>query len=988
MRDAAHKIQKIRFGIEKIHTDSDSVQTCNLKPATKVYDIVINFRGDQPAVTLEIKNTLNLPKTSFSMKANLPQREPEMLRHWEAIDVYGKIRKARAGCPSYVLHDGPPYANGAIHMGTAINKIVKDIIVKSRSMLGYDAPYVPGWDCHGLPIEIKVEEQLGGKKGEMSKLTFRRECRKYADENIEVQRQQFKRLEVFGEWAEPYLTMSHQYEADIARAFGDFVDKGLVYKGLKPVHWCFSCKTALAEAEVEYEDHTSPSIYVSFPVESDLSDIDPALAGRDWSVVIWTTTPWTLPANLAIAFHPEYQYSAVRVNSRGYIVATELLKAVSEKCGWGQPQEIARFSGKSLEKRKTRHAFINRESLLVLGNYVTLDAGTGCVHTAPGHGYDDYVTGVHYGLDILCPVDDNGRFLQNIEQFGGIEVFEANPKIVDHMRATGVLLHAEDFQHTYPHCWRCHKPVIFRATPQWFISLDKDQYREKALEAIRKVRWIPSWGEERISNMVRERPDWCISRQRAWGVPIIAFYCTACDQILLNKNVVDHVAAVFAREGADAWYARSPRKLMPEGTVCSKCGGRDFRQEFDILDVWFDSGSSHLSTLGSRKDMPWPSDLYIEGGDQYRGWFQSSLLIAVALHGQAPYRTAITHGWTLDAEGRAMSKSKGIGIDPNDLVKARGAEIARLLVSSVSYVEDIRIFDELLDRLGEAYRKIRNTCRFMLGNLSNQQDAKNPYFNPATDGVSYEQMLEIDRWALARKNLLVERCLKSYEEYQFHQVYSVLYNFCIVDMSAFYLDILKDRLYTYATHSLARRSAQTALWEILDAITRLIAPILSFTSEEVYSAMYEDHPPASRAESVHMLLFPKNEVPRDEGFLIAEWEKLRNVREVVLKSLEEVRQAGTIGNSLEAKVIIHAAGETAELLRRHEADLRFIFIVSQTEIQEDPGAKDCLRAEVLKADGHKCERCWNYSIEVGRDAAYPSLCERCIPAIKEMTHCG
>jgi isoleucyl-tRNA synthetase len=934
-------------------------------------------------VTLEIKNTLNLPKTSFNMKANLPQREPEMLRRWEQMDVYGKIRKARAGCPSYVLHDGPPYANGAIHMGTAINKVVKDIIVKSRTMMGFDAPYVPGWDCHGLPIEIKVEEQLGRKKAEMSKVAIRRECRKYAEKFIETQRQGFKRLECFGEWTNPYLTMSYQYEADIARAFGDCVDKGLVYKGLKPVHWCFSCKTALAEAEVEYEDHVSPSIYVAFPVESDLSDIHPDLAGKDWAVVIWTTTPWTLPANLAVAFHPEYQYSAVRANGKGYIVATELLKAVSEKCGWNEPQEVARFSGKSLDKRKARHAFIDRESLLVLANYVTLDAGTGCVHTAPGHGYDDYVTGANYKLPILCPVDDSGRFLKTVDTFGEMGVFEANPKIVSHMRDIGVLLQTEDFSHAYPHCWRCHKPVIFRATPQWFISMDEDHFREKALDAIKKVRWIPSWGEERISNMVRERPDWCISRQRAWGVPIVAFYCASCGHVLLSKKIVDHVASIFAKEGADAWYTHSPSELLPEGTKC-KCGGQDFRQEFDILDVWFDSGSSHLAVLGNRKDLPWPADLYIEGGDQYRGWFQSSLLIAVALRGEAPYRAAITHGWTLDEKGRAMSKSKGIGIDPNDLVKARGAEIARLLVSSVSYVEDIRIFDELLDRLGEAYRKIRNTCRFMLGNLSNQQDAGNPRFNPASDRVPYEKMLEIDRWALARKELLVQKCFKGYEDYQFHQVYSALYNFCIVDMSAFYLDILKDRLYTHATHSLERRSAQTALWDILDTFTRLIAPILSFTSEEVYGSMHEGLPPDQRAESVHTLLFPKYQALQDADDLIAEWEKLREVREIVLKSLEGVRQSGAIGNSLEAKVVIRASAETAALLKRHEGDLRYIFIVSQVKVEEDSSVKEGLQIEVMKADGQKCERCWNYSVEIGSNGAYPTLCERCVPAIKNI----
>jgi isoleucyl-tRNA synthetase len=935
-------------------------------------------------VTLEIKNTLNLPKTSFSMKANLPQREPEMLRHWEEIDIYGKIRKARAGCPIFVLHDGPPYANGAIHMGHALNKILKDVIVKSRSMLGFDAPYVPGWDCHGLPIEIKVEEKLGSKKNELSKIAIRRECRKYAEKNIEIQRRGFKRLEVFGEWAGPYLTMSYQYEAEIARALGHFVDKGLVYKGQKPVHWCSSCRTALAEAEVEYEDHTSPSVYVAFPVESDLSDLNADLAEKDWSVVIWTTTPWTLPANLAVAFHPDYQYSAVRVGNKGYFVASELVKAVAEKCGWTDISEVARFPGKSLEGRKARHPFIDRESVFVLGSYVTLDTGTGCVHTAPGHGHDDYLTGKNYGLDIYCPVGDDGCFSDDIEHFGGLPVFKANPKIVEYMKGIGALLHYEDFVHSYPHCWRCHNPIIFRATSQWFISLDVNGYREQALDAIRQVRWIPSWGEERIRNMVQERPDWCISRQRAWGVPIIAFYCASCGQVLMRKDIIDHVASIFEKEGADAWYVRKPSELLPQGTVCGKCGGNDFNLEFDILDVWFDSGSSHLVALGKRQDLPWPSDLYIEGGDQYRGWFQSSLLIAVALHGKAPYGTAITHGWTLDEQGRTMSKSKGIGIDPNDLVKARGADIARLLVSSVNYVEDVRIFDELLDRLGEAYRKIRNTCRFMLGNLRNQQDPGHPQFDPETDCVPFEEMLEIDRWALARKEQLVKKCLRNYEDYQFHQVYSALYNFCIVDMSSFYLDILKDRLYTHSTHSRSRRSAQTALWEILSAFTRLIAPIMPFTGEEVYNAMYEGLASTDRAESVHTLLFPKYVQERVTESLMSEWERIRQLREPVLKALEEVRQTGVIGNSLEAKVRIQCSGEVAALLRRHEDDLRFIFIVSQVVMDEKDDVKDGLKVEVIKADGGKCERCWNFSVNVGSDAGYPTLCERCVPVVRDM----
>jgi isoleucyl-tRNA synthetase len=610
---------------------------------------------------------------------------------------------------------------------------------------------------------------------------------------------------------------------------------------------------------------------------------------------------------------------------------------------------------------------------------VTLDAGTGCVHTAPGHGHDDYITGNNYGLEIYCPVGDDGCFLKDIEYFGGLPVFQANPLIVAHLEKSGALLHAEEYSHSYPHCWRCHNPIIFRATSQWFISLDVNGFREQALESVKDVRWIPFWGEERIRNMIQERPDWCISRQRAWGVPIIAFYCKACGEILMRKDIIDHVASIFAREGADAWYAHTPEELLPERTACEKCGKSEFRQEFDILDVWFDSGSSHLAALGKREDLPWPSDIYIEGGDQYRGWFQSSLLIAVALRGKAPYGTAITHGWTLDELGRTMSKSRGIGIDPNDLVRVRGADIARLLVSSVNYVEDVRIFDELLDRLGEAYRKIRNTCRFMLGNLSNQQDPDHPRFHPEADLVPFEKMLEIDRWAVSRKEQLIAKCLKGYEEFQFHQVYSALYHFCIVDMSSFYLDILKDRLYTHATHSDSRRSAQTALWEILHAFTRLIAPILPFTAEEIYNAMYEGVPAKDRADSVHLLLFPKQEQARVDGKLLEEWEKLREIREHVLKALEQARQKGDIGNSLEAGVRIRCSGDAAALLQRHREELPFLFIVSQVSVEEAPG--DDLQVDVSEAAGEKCERCWNYSLEVGKDPAYPTLCERCVPVM-------
>jgi isoleucyl-tRNA synthetase len=930
--------------------------------------------------SVEIKNTLNLPKTSFAMKANLPRREPEVLKAWEEADVYARIRRARRGQPAYVLHDGPPYANGAIHMGHAINKVLKDLIVKSRTLLGFDAPYLPGWDCHGLPIEIKVDQNLGPRKAGMSKVEIRRECRRYAEKYIDLQRREFKRLGIFGEWDAPYSTMNFRYEADIARAFGEFVARGMIYKGLKPVHWCFSCKTALAEAEVEYEDHVSPSVYVAFPIPDDLSDLDPALAGPDWSVVIWTTTPWTLPANLAIAFHPDLEYSALRVGGRGYVVASELVKTVAEKCGWHEVREAARLRGRSFEGRRARHPWIARDSRFVLADYVTLEQGTGAVHTAPGHGSDDYLTGVAYGLEILNPVDDAGRFLPEVELFGGLPVFEANPRIVEHLRSIGALLGFESFTHSYPHCWRCHNPILFRATPQWFIALDRGGFRQQVLEEIARVRWIPAWGQERIGNMVRDRPDWCISRQRDWGVPITAFYCARCGELLLDKRVVDHVAAIFEREGADAWYAREAADLVPPGTACAKCGAAEFRKEFDILDVWFDSGSSHLATLGGRPDLPWPADMYIEGGDQYRGWFQSSLLIGVALRGASPYRASITHGWTLDAQGRAMSKSKGIGIAPDELVRDRGAEIVRLLVSSVSYVEDVRIFDELLERLGEAYRKIRNTCRFMLGNLSNQLDPSKPRFR-AADLVPYDDMLEVDRWVLAQLGRLAETCRVGYEEYQFQQVYSALYGFCTVDLSAFYLDVLKDRLYTHGTHSPSRRSAQTALFHILDAFTRLLAPILPFTAEEIWHALHEGE---AEVDSIHVQFFPVIAEDWRNPALLEEWQALGAVREVVLKALDEARQAKRIGSSLDAQVVLRAGPETAALLERHAPDLRSIFIVSQVELGRGGGAGSEVAVEVREAEGAKCERCWNYSPEVGRAADLPTLCERCGPVVREL----
>lgn len=905
------------------------------------------------------------------MKANLTQTEPNMLRHWDRINLYQKIRDARAGKPLYILHDGPPYANGHIHMGTAINKILKDIIIRSKTMSGYDAPYLPGWDCHGLPIEIKVDQNLAGKKAQMPIVAFRRECRKYAEKFINIQREEFKRLGVLGEWDRPYETMSYDYEAAIARSFGEFVDKGYVYKSLRSVHWCITCQTALAEAEVEYSDHTSPSIYVKFPVKSDLSFISSDLKDKNVSVLIWTTTPWTLPANLGIAVNPEFEYSAVEVGDEVFIVATELLSQVKEKCGWGETNVLARFKGRLLERRLCRHPFIDRDSLLVLADHVTLEQGTGCVHTAPGHGYDDYVIGQVYGLGVLCPVDAKGVFTSEAGRFAGLQIFKANQPIVDLLKDQHKLLAEESITHAYPHCWRCHNPVIFRATPQWFISVDK--LRQTTLAAIRKVTWIPAWGEERIANMVENRLDWCISRQRSWGVPIVAFYCKNCGEILFNKRIVDFVADIFEKEGADAWYARSVQELLPEGTRCEKCGGRDFDKESDILDVWFDSGNSHYAVLGRREDLPWPSDLYAEGQDQYRGWFQSSLLVGVALRGEAPYRSVITHGWTLDAQGRPMSKSLGNVIEPRELLQSVGAEIVRLFFSSIEFVEDIRISDNVLGQMSDAYRKMRNTFRILLGNLYD--------FNPQKDSVPYEALYEIDRWALAKLQQLIKRVRKAYEDYQFHVVYHSVYSFCIKDMSAFYVDVLKDRLYTFAPSSTGRRSAQTAMYEILDSLVRLLAPILPFTCEAVWSHLTKIN--SAREELVQTSEFPPYEERFDDAPLLKGWERLIEVREIVNKALEEARQSGTIGSSLEARVFLNGHAELYEFLKHYASELRYIFIVSQVELNktEDVSAEEGLRVVVEKARGKKCERCWNYSERVGENPDFPTLCERCVQAV-------
>ncbi len=954
---------------------------------------------------LELKKTVNLPKTDFGQKANLGQSEPARLKKWADAKLYESIVAARKGRPKFVLHDGPPYANADIHIGTALNKILKDFVVKSRSMMGFEAPYVPGYDCHGLPIETHVERKLAEKgkdKKDIPVATFRRICREHASTAMNNQTRDFKRLGILGEWETPYLTMSNEYESETARLFGKFLERGYVYKGLRPVYWCIHDQTALAEAEVEYKLHTSPSIYVKFPLVTDPSELDPALAGRRVSLVIWTTTPWTIPANLGIAVHPDFEYAAIEHEGEVLIVASELIGFVIVKCGIGglddegerrMPPVLARFQGSKMNGMKAKHPWIDRESLIMNGEHVTMGgeadaeteldvsesrnrdetgrAGTGLVHTAPGHGHDDFVIGKEYGLDIYCPVDNSGRFTDEVDTFAGENIFRANQKIVDHMRANGSLLFSENYEHRYPHCWRCKKPVIFRATPQWFISMDDQDERSlraQALREIERVNWHPAWGEGRMANMFKGRPDWCVSRQRSWGVPIPVFYCHKCDEPVADPEIVNHVADIFAKETADAWYARPESELLPEGFACPKCNSRDFRKETDILDVWFDSGSSCVAVLETRGDtLRFPADVYLEGGDQYRGWFNSSLMCGLAAHDESPYRQIITHGWVVDGEGKKQSKSLGNVTAPIEIINKSGADVLRLWAAAVDYTEDVRCSDEILQRVTDAYRKFRNTLRYALGNLDG--------FDPRTDSVAADSMLEIDRWALASLADATKKVLAGYENFDFQAVYQTLYNFVTVTLSARYFDIIKDRLYIYAPKSLKRRSAQTALFRITDSLCRLLAPVLAFTADEAFENL-----PKQEIASVHLAEFPSVAADSDNSGLLADWERIFSIREGVLKALEEARNAGEIGSSLMAKVRLTTDKESVRFLAGYFDELRYIFITSQVEVHEG----DEFRVEILKADGAKCERCWNFSTRVGEFERYPTVCERCDAALGEI----
>ena len=1003
-----------------------------------------------PETPFDLKATVNLPKTSFAQKANLTQREPERLARWKQMDLYHEICRARAGRPTFILHDGPPYANADIHIGTAMNKILKDFIVKSHSMMGFDAPYVPGYDCHGLPIELFVDRKLGAKKSQMSPVSIRRACREHAAAALKRQTRDFQRLGILGEWDNPYLTMSNAYEAETARLFGTFVGRGYVYKGARPVYWCIHDQTALAEAEVEYSEHTSPSVYVKFPLPEDqvralekriadcglrIADSGDSAVGAvsDQSaidkpvfVLIWTTTPWTLPANLGIAVNPNFDYAAVDVGDEIYIVAKDLVESVAEKCGLAQARIVASFPGSALDKLEARHAWIDRPSLLMVGEHVTLGgeadaeteidvafaqkkgaskAGTGCVHTAPGHGHDDFVIAQQYreqfapvyaqlrdagylagqmqGNEVYCPVDSAGRFTHEVEGFAGQSVFEANPLIVDFLRETAALVYSEDYAHRYPHCWRCHNPVIFRATPQWFISMDRSvedghSLRAGALAEIERVNWVPAWGRERMRNMLKGRPDWCVSRQRVWGVPIPAFYCADCGETIADEKVIDHVSAIFEKETADAWYSREAEYLLPDGFTCPKCGGSKFTKDTDILDVWFDSGSSSLAVLVAERNMPWPADVYIEGPDQYRGWFNSSLMVALAARDQAPYKTVITHGWTVDGEGKAMHKSTGNAMPPEEVVGKLGAEILRLWVASSDFKEDVRISEEILKRVVDAYRKLRNTARYALSNLYD--------FDPERDRVAETEMYEIDLWALLVTDGFMKQVIDSYKRFDYTDVYHRIYKYATVTLSNEYFDILKDRLYTFAPKSRGRRSAQTALHEIVTKFARMLAPILPFTADEIWENI-----PGKLEASVHLSEFEEAQLRDHDAALIERWRYIFQVRgrpaddgqSIGLQSaLERERERKEIGSSLRATITINTGSEGIEWLRFSDEELKEIFIVSEVVLNER-GSGRAFSVDVKPAAGKKCERCWHWSETVGKDPRVPQVDERCIRQLEE-----
>ncbi len=921
---------------------------------------------------MEYKTTLNLPKTDFTMKADLPNREPKMLALWEGADLYGRIRKERGGSKKFILHDGPPYANGRIHMGHALNKILKDIVIKYKTMRGFDSPYVPGWDCHGLPVEHQLFKELKMTKYDIDQVVFRKKAHDYAMKYVGIQRDEFKRLGVFGDWGRPYLTILKNYEAEIVRSFGRLVEKGYIYKGRKPVNWCAVCETALAEAEVEYEDKQSPSIFVKFEIEE----------GSREFFVIWTTTPWTLVSNVAIAVHPEHEYAYVSVKDTAFagetfVMAKELVTVAMEKASIRNFVITKTASGAKLEGMRARHPFADRISKVVCADYVSLEDGTGCVHIAPGHGEEDYFVGKSKGLPTIMPVDTKGRFDETAGKYAGMKVDEAGKVIVEDLKALSALVYSAQAPHSYPHCWRCKKPIIFRATEQYFMKIDHDDLRKRLLAAIAsEVKWVPAAGVARISSMVERRPDWCLSRQRYWGVPIIAFHCDACKEILLDARAIDHVADLVEKEGCDVWFTRKADELLPENVACHKCGKRDFTKETDIIDVWFDSGVSHQAVLKQNNDLDFPCELYLEGSDQHRGWFQSAIITSMAMDGKAPYKSVLTHGFVVDGAGKKMSKSLGNVITPEQVMKKYGADILRLWVASSDYSEDVRQSDEILTRLSDAYRKIRNTYKYLLSNLYD--------FDPARHSVPYKDMLEMDRWILSRLSRLIGDVGKSYDDYEFHKVYRQIYDFCTYEVSSIYLDISKDRMYTFKSDSPERRSGQTAAYELLSALLRITAPLLVFTSEEAWGYLNTGKEKAS----IHLESWPDDRASiwQDQG-LNEKWDRIIRLRESVLKRLEDARQKGDIGSSLEAAVALAPADKTtADFLNQNKDILRYVFIVSAIEIsaltkKEDVEEAVSCAIYISKAKGDKCARCWNYSEAVGSFAEHPTLCDRCVKNI-------
>ncbi len=918
----------------------------------------------------DYNSTLNLPKTDFPMRAGLPKSEPVTLEKWENDKIYEKLMEKNEGKPTFVLHDGPPYANGDIHLGHALNKILKDFIVRYKNMSGYKAPFVPGWDTHGLPTELKARQKAGvGNSADISIVELRKMCEEFVTGYINDQRTQFKRLGIIGEWDNPYITLRHEFEAEQIRVFAEMATKGYIYKGLKPVYWCPECKTALAEAEIEYAEDPCHSIYVKFKVTDDKGvfsgmGIDPAKV----SFVIWTTTTWTLPANVAICVGPRFEYSVIKTGDEYLVMATDLYKTAFEAAEITDYQVVATIKGSELEYMKTAHPFLDRESLVIVGEHVTLESGTGCVHTAPGHGVDDFNVCQNYPeIPVICPVDSNGVLTEEAGQFAGLSTDEANKAIAIHLDKTGSLFALKKIVHQYPHCWRCKTPILFRATDQWFCSVD--DFKDEAVDAINTVQWIPKWGRDRITNMVKERKDWCISRQRKWGVPIPIFFCKECGEAHIDKDAMLAVADLFEKEGSNAWYNHTAEEILPQGTKCKKCGCTQFDKEKDIMDVWFDSGSSHTAVVKKRDYLTYPADLYLEGNDQYRGWFQSSLLTAVATTGTAPYKAVLTHGMILDEERRKFSKSLGNGIVPQEVTEKYGADVLRLWVASTDYQSDVHISNDILKQISESYRKIRNTARYILGNISD--------FNPDEDAVNLDELMPIDKWAIVKLNELVTKCLDAYNKYEFHQVYHSVRNFCVIDMSNFYLDVLKDRLYTEKAESKSRRAAQTAIYIILDSLTRLISPILAFTSEEIWK--YMPHRSDSDSESILFNDMPKTvEISVPDDFM-DKWDRIHQLRDDVKKALEEAVKAKKVRKSLDAKVILSCGNELFDFVKSVESELKSAFIVSSVEVKDNGGE---LNIEIDLAEGEKCERCWEHSTTVGECAEHPTLCARCAKVLE------